>query len=86
MFDVEVASHQDRQSPAETDGLVLPDRCAGRRKVSHKDYYRSAGQSDLDGGSLQVRPGMGTEWWTITRRTRMAVPPSNVGLSVRWQT
>jgi len=33
-----------------------------------------------------VRPGTGTEWWTIPRRTKMAVPHLAVGLSVRWQT
>ena len=36
--------------------------------------------------SKWVRPGTGTEWWTIPRRTKMAVPPPAVGLSVRWQT
>jgi len=36
--------------------------------------------------SKWVRPGMGTEWWTLPRRAWMAVPPSTVGLSVRWQT
>jgi len=33
-----------------------------------------------------VRLRMGTECWTTPRRTRMAVPPPAVGLSVRWQT
>jgi len=36
--------------------------------------------------SKWVRPGIDTEWWTIPRRTGMAVPPPAVGLSVRWQT
>jgi hypothetical protein len=54
VFEVEVASHQDWQSPAETGGQVRSDQWAGRRKLSRKDYQRSAGQRDLDGGSLQV--------------------------------
>jgi hypothetical protein len=36
--------------------------------------------------SKWVRPGTGKEWWTIPRRTKMAVPPPAVGLSVWWQT
>ena len=36
--------------------------------------------------SSWVRPGTGTEWRVIPRRTTMAVPNPAVGLSVRWQT
>ena len=32
------------------------------------------------------RPGTGIAWWSIPRRTRIAVPPPIVGRSVRWQT
>jgi len=31
------------------------------------------------------RPWTGTSWWTIPRRTSVAVPPPSVNLSVRWQ-
>jgi len=33
-----------------------------------------------------VSPGKGTEWWTIRRRARMAVPRPAVCLSVWWHT
>jgi hypothetical protein len=36
--------------------------------------------------SKWVSPRTGTVWWTIPRRTRMAVPPPAVSLPVRWQT
>ena len=35
--------------------------------------------------SKWVRPGMGTELWAIPRRTKTAVSPPTVGLSVQWQ-
>ena len=54
VFGVEVASHQDRQSPAETRGQFGSEQWAGGRKISRKEYHRSAGQSNVDGGSLQV--------------------------------
>jgi len=60
VFGVEVAGHQDRQYPAEAGGLVLSDQWVGRREVSRKFFYRSAGQYDLNGSSLkmsQVRNG-----------------------------
>jgi len=76
VFGVEVASHQDRHSPAETGGQVRSDQWAGRGEVSRKEFHRFACQCDLDGSSLQVvSRGMGTEWRAIQRRTRMALPP-----------
>ena len=51
---VEVTSNQDRQSPTETGGQVRSDQWAGRRKVNRKAYDRSAGQSDVVGGCIQV--------------------------------
>jgi hypothetical protein len=51
---VEVAGHQDRQSPAKTDGQVRSEQWPGRRKVNRKDFHRFAGQCDLNGSSLQV--------------------------------
>ena len=62
MFGVEVSSHQDRQSPTETGGQVRSDQWAGRRKVNRKDYARSAGQSGLDGGSLQEDQAQNEHW------------------------
>jgi hypothetical protein len=54
VLDVEVAGQQERQSPAETRDKVRSDQCAGRRKISRKDFHQSAGQYDLNGSSLKV--------------------------------
>jgi hypothetical protein len=87
VFGVEVAGHQDRQSLAITGGQVRSEQWARRRGVSRKDFHRFEGNGTwMAVASNWVRPGMGTEWWTIPRRTRMAVPPPAVGLSVRWKT
>jgi hypothetical protein len=83
------------RSPAIRTGNPLPKQAVrstpisgwGGRKVSLKDLHRFAGHCDLNGSDLQMgRPRTGTEWWTIPRRTRMALLPPAVGLSVRWQT
>jgi hypothetical protein len=76
MFGVEIAGQQDRQAPAETGGQVRSDQWAGRRKVSRKDFRRfAANKTWMAVASKWVRPGTGTEWWTIPRRTKMALPP-----------
>jgi hypothetical protein len=54
VFGVEVAGHQDRQSPAETRGKVPSDQWAGRREISRKYFHQSARHCDLKGSSLQV--------------------------------
>ena len=76
VFDVEDAGHQDRQSPAETGGHVRSDQWAGRRKVAASIIIGlPARVTRIPVASKWVRPGTGTEWWTIPWRTRMVVPP-----------
>jgi hypothetical protein len=60
---VEVASHEDLNSPSEAGGMVHSDQWAGRGEVSRKIFHRfSAIVTLMALTSKWVRPGMGTEW------------------------
>ena len=52
VFGVEIADHQDQESPAETGGQFRSDQWARRRKVSRKDFQESVGQLYLNGSNL----------------------------------
>jgi len=74
-------------TPAETGGQVRSDQWAGRRKVSSKDFHRSASLCDLNGSSLQVGQARNGQWaanYTTAVQDDCAAPAVN--LSVRWQT
>jgi hypothetical protein len=84
MFGVDVADFQDWHSPAETCGNIHCDQRVGGGEADAKIFTGlSANVTWMAVACKWVSHGMSTEWWTIPRRTRMAVPPPIVGLSVR---
>jgi len=87
MFGVDVAGHQDRHPPPKQASRSAP--IIGREGESYPARTFTglpASTICMAVASSWARPGTGTEWWVIPRRTSMAVPPPAVGLSVRWQT
>ena len=82
-------------SPAIKTGNPPPKQAVRSTPISGRESERKAARINtglpanvtwMAVASKWVRPGMGTEWWTIPRRTKIAVPSPVVGLSVRWQT
>ena len=83
------------RSPTGRTGKLTPKQVVRSAPISWREGERYAARvftglpaimTWMAVASKWVRPGTGTEWWTIPRRTRIAVPPPTEGLSVQCQT
>jgi hypothetical protein len=87
VFGVEVAGHKNRESPQKHAVRSAPIiGREGERYAARIFTGLPANVTWMALASKWVIPRKGTEGWTIQRRTRRAVPPPAVSLSVPRQT